>query len=69
MTLCCHAERSPRTKSSAAKSKHPYYHHGSRHEPLSAVTRQQVAYDLKKSEQNKKIMACVARIVPITSAV
>ena len=29
--------------------------------------RLQATYDLKKSEQNKKIMARVARIVPITS--
>ena len=27
--------------------------------------RLQAAYDLKKAEQNKKVMACVARIVPV----
>ena len=30
--------------------------------------RLQAAYDLKKSEQNKKVMARVARIVPVKPA-
>src|SRR5687767_12448577 len=30
--------------------------------------RLQAAYDLKKAEQNKKIMARIARIVPVTPA-
>jgi addiction module HigA family antidote len=30
--------------------------------------RMQAAYDLKKSEQNKKVMARVARIVPVKTA-
>jgi addiction module HigA family antidote len=30
--------------------------------------RLQAAYDLKKAKQNKKVMQCVARIVPLKSA-